>query len=55
MLLVTGGISVGSSLPLDSTEIYDPDIGSWKAGAALPVPRSNLAAATIVNRILIFG
>ena len=53
MFLVTGGAN-GSNW-LDSTEIYDPDIGSWKAGAALPVPRSNLAAATIVNRILIFG
>ena len=53
MFLVTGGAN-GSNW-LDSTEIYDPDIGSWTDGAVLPSARSSLTAATIVNRILIFG
>ena len=56
MFLVTGGSSTSSgSGRLDSTEIYDPDLGSWKDGAALPGPRNSLTAATIANRILIFG
>ena len=40
---------------LDSTEIYDPDIGSWSTGAVLPGPRRHLRAASIDNRILILG
>ncbi len=56
MFLVTGGYDYdGSDDYLDSTEIYDPDSGSWRAGAALPSPRSILRAISIDNRILIFG
>ena len=54
MFLVTGGMT-GSSSMIASTEIYDPDIGSWSARAALPSPRSNLRVANIDSRILIFG
>lgn len=48
ILLVTGGGG--------GTEIFDPSIGSWREGAALPSfawggPR----AANIDNRVLLFG
>ena len=52
MFLVTGGY--GSDW-LDSTEIYDSDIGSWNARAALPIPMWGLRAVSIDSRILIFG
>ena len=35
MLLVNGGRD-SIHIQLDSTEIYDPDIGSWRTGAKLP-------------------
>ncbi len=54
MFLVTGGTQTGSDY-LDSTEIYDPDHGSWIAGAALPSPMRDPQAASIGNRVLIFG
>ena len=53
MYLVTGGHSRNGLL--DSTEIYDPELRSWKAGAALSGPKKNLRAANIDNRILFFG
>ena len=53
MLLVTGGKTGPDSL--DSTEIYDPDLGSWRAGAALPSLTERMQAASIGNRVLIFG
>ena len=53
MFLVTGG-SAGLD-KLDSTEIYDPDLGSWRAGAALPSLTERMQAASIGNRVLIFG
>ena len=53
MFLVTGGWT--GLYFLDSTEIYDPDHGSWRAGAALPSPLYGLRAASIASRILIFG
>ena len=53
MFFVTGG-QTESDL-LDSTEIYDPDVGSWIAGAALPSPMYYLQAASIGNRVLVFG
>ena len=40
---------------LDSTETYDPSLGSWRAGAALPSPMEGPRAANIDNRVLIFG
>ena len=52
MFLVTGGTDY---LNLDSTEIFDPDRGSWSAGAVLPSPVRRLRAASIDNRVLVFG
>ena len=54
MFLVSGGAVYDGSY-LDSTEIFDPDPGSWSEGAALPSPRSGLGTAVIDNRILMFG
>ena len=53
MFLVTGGKT--GSVRLDSTEIYDPDLGSWRTGAALPSTMAGHKAANIDNRVLIFG
>ena len=54
MFIVSGGF-FGSDY-LDSTEIFDPSIGSWRAGAALPRgARDQMRAINIDNRILIFG
>ncbi len=54
MFLVTGGY--GASHRLDSTETYDPMLGSWAAsGANLPRPMEGLRAANINDRVLIFG
>ena len=53
MLLVSGGWT-GSNY-LDTTEIFDPSLGSWRAGAALPSTRRDLRATTLDNRVLIFG
>merc|ERR1712110_738244 len=52
MLLVSGGADGNY---LDSTEIFDPSLGSWRAGAALPSPRMGLRATNIDNRVLLFG
>ena len=54
MFLVTGGYD-GSMDQLDSTEIFDPDLGSWRTGAALPSTMAGHKAANIDNRVLIFG
>ena len=51
MFLVTGGYFGGY---LDSTEIFDPNLGSWSAGATLPSPDS-LRATNLDNRVLLFG
>ena len=53
MFLVTGGWD-GAEI-LDSTELYDPSIGSWANGAKLPQPVSGLKAININDRVLIFG
>ena len=57
MFLVTGGWSRGGDTgdKIDSTEIYDPDLGSWRGGAALPSKREGLIAANIDGRVLFFG
>ena len=34
---------------------YDPDSGSWRAGAALPSSMHSLRATSIDNRVLIVG
>ena len=52
ILLVTGGYGGG---PLDSTEIFDPVLGSWSARAALPTPMGHVKAASLDNRVLIVG
>ena len=53
MLLVTGGFA--GSYFLDSTEVFDPSLGSWASKANLPQPLEGLRAANINNRVLIFG
>ncbi len=53
MFLVSGGYD-GPNL-LDSTEIFDPSLRSWRAKAALPSPREGLKATNIDNRVLLFG
>ena len=53
MFLVTGGWD-GAEI-LDSTEMYDPSVGSWANGAKLPQPMSGLKATNINDRVLIFG
>ena len=51
---MTGGLR--DDLILDSTELYDPNLGSWVvAEARLPTPGYGLRAANINDRILIFG
>ena len=57
MFLVTGGYADGKDrLGLDSTETFDPMLGSWAASEAkLPQPMSSLSAANINDRVLIFG
>ena len=57
---MTGGWGVDFTPdPLDSTEIFDPLLGSWavsgKSGAKLPRPMGGLVAEVIDDRILIFG
>lgn len=53
MYLVTGGWD-GSQI-LDSTEVFDPSVGSWTLGAKLPWPVSGMRAININDRVLIFG
>ena len=62
MLLVTGGWDQDQSIPpfrtgtLDSTETFDPLLGSWTAsGAKLPKPMEHHRVANINGRVLIFG
>ena len=51
--LVTGGYD---GQLLDSTEVYDPSVGSWvTCGVKLPRPTSDLRAINIDDRVLIFG
>ena len=52
MFLVSGGY--GGSF-VDSTEIFDPEVGNWRAGARLPNKMYTLRAANINGQILIFG
>ena len=53
MLIVGGGWT--GFVRLDSTEIFDPRLGSWRAGATLPCPMFGLRATNIDNRVLFFG
>ena len=52
MFLVSGGY--GGSL-VDLTEIFDPEVGNWRAGARLPSGRYTPVAVNIDGRVLIFG
>ena len=52
MFLVSGGYGGGL---IDSTEIFDPEVGNWRAGARLPSGRYTPRAANIGGRVLIFG
>ena len=52
VFLVTGGYKGDR---LDSTEVYDPSVGSWTAGARLPRAMAGLRAAYIEDQLLIFG
>ena len=53
ILLVIGGYDDGSYL--DSTELFDTNLGGWITGAALPNPTTSLRAANIDNRVYILG
>ena len=52
VLLVTGGF-VGNAKYLDSTEILEEK--KWTITAPLPSARYDLRAASIDNKILVFG
>ena len=54
VFLVTGGVDENYD-NLGSTEVYDPSVGSWTAGARLPRPMDGLRAAYIAEQVLIFG
>ena len=41
--------------PLDSTEVFDPSVGSWTAGARLPRRMNTLKATNIGDQVIIFG
>ena len=50
----TGGQS--NIIDLDTSEVYDSDLGRWAtSGAKLPQPKSMLTATNIDGRVLIFG
>ena len=51
--MITGGQYDGAEL--DSTELYDPSTGHWRMSGALPYARYGLRAATVDNRVLVFG
>ena len=54
MYLVIGGL-IDYDL-LDTTETFDPMVGSWATSdAKLPQPLEGMKAASINNRVLIFG
>ena len=55
MFLVSGGFNLDSRSFLDSTEIFDQEVGNWRAGARLPSKRWATRAANINGRVLIFG
>ena len=54
MFLVSGGNDNSYNYHA-SSEIFDPDLGSWKAGTALPSSMAYMREANTVNRVLIFG
>ena len=53
-----GGIGgqQSNAIELDTSEVYDSDLGRWAtSGAKLPHPTSGLRATNIDGRVLIFG
>ena len=57
VFLVAGGYAGGGNAGyLDSTELYDPSVGSWVVAAAkLPTPMRAFNGVNIDNRVLFFG
>ena len=51
---MTGGMDENYD-HLDTTELYDPSVGSWTYGARLPRPMAGVRAAYIAEQVLIFG
>ena len=55
MFLVTGGTEYIDDYT-DSTETFDPLVGTWTAsGAKLAQPMGGLKAETIKGRLFVFG
>ena len=54
VFLVTGGWDE-NFYNLDSTEVYNPNVGSWTVGTSLPKPLIQLSATNIEGRVFIFG
>ena len=53
--MVTGGYQSDGGY-IDTSEVYDSDLGSWViSGAKLPQPMSGLRATNIDGQVLIFG
>lgn len=52
---VVGGIDSNSGQPLDQLTIYDPDSGSWVAGASMAQPRMKPAAAFVGDQLYVVG
>ena len=56
MLFISGGYDFDSGSQLDSTEVFDPFLGSWATSRAkLPQPMSGVRAANINDHVLVFG
>merc|ERR1711936_213662 len=53
VVLVTGGYNLGASV-LDSTELM-VDFNSWRPAANLPSARPGLRAASLDNKVFLFG
>ena len=51
---MAGGLD-GYNTYLDTTEVYDPRVGTWAPGARLPRPMGYMSATYIDDHILIFG
>jgi len=53
IILVTGGYNTGAEYP-DSTELM-VDFKPWRPAANLPFPRFGLRAASLDNKVFLFG
>ncbi|MEZ4513927.1 MAG: S8 family serine peptidase [Chloroflexota bacterium] len=52
---VVGGVDFNSGQPLDQLNIYDPDSGSWEAGASMVQPRVKPSAAFVGDQLYVVG